>query len=262
MKTPEPTLPNPLFAPLSPLLACLPPAPDGARFASALAERQPRNARGVRLRFLAPPDDDLHYETRVWRHGIVATRSQNWHDFFNALVWLTFPFSKAALNARHVASLAADDPRAERSRPRDALTHFDECGAFFVASDSSLLASLRAFRWRELFWERRSALQRSARCLVFGHATYDQLRQPFRGLTAKTVLYEVEADWFDRSLNEQLATLDERFADELAAGAYRDTRAFHPLPLLGFPGLTPENERADYYDDVWQFRPGRRTGSV
>ncbi|HLO65211.1 MAG TPA: DUF3025 domain-containing protein, partial [Azonexus sp.] len=33
---------------------------------------------------------------------------------------------------------------------------------------------------------------------------------------------------------------------------------FQPLPLLGIPGVTPENENPAYYDDTWQFRPGRR----
>jgi len=30
------------------------------------------------------------------------------------------------------------------------------------------------------------------------------------------------------------------------------------LPLLGIPGVTPENADPAYYDDTWQFRPGRR----
>lgn len=31
-----------------------------------------------------------------------------------------------------------------------------------------------------------------------------------------------------------------------------------PLPLLGIPGVTPDSELASYYDDRWQFRPGRQ----
>jgi hypothetical protein len=31
-----------------------------------------------------------------------------------------------------------------------------------------------------------------------------------------------------------------------------------PVPLLGIPGMTPDNECGEYYDDTWQFRSGRR----
>jgi len=30
------------------------------------------------------------------------------------------------------------------------------------------------------------------------------------------------------------------------------------LPLLGIPGVTPASIDPAYYDDTWQFRPGRR----
>mgnify|MGYP001767778568 FL=1 len=44
----------------------------------------------------------------------------------------------------------------------------------------------------------------------------------------------------------------------MAAGRFVRPRDFHPLPLLGIPGVVPESEDATYYDDTWQFRPGRR----
>ena len=262
MSRPREALPGVLFAPLSPLLEQIPLAPDPAALALLLAGRDLRTASGRRVSFAPPPDDGLDYETRIWRSGAVATRPGNWHDFFNALVWLTFPRSKAALNAAHLAGLAESRRSGRRGGSRDAITHFDECGALVVASDPSLLALLRAFQWRELFWSRRLDLLSQARCFVFGHATYEQLLQPFRGLTAKAVLYEVGADWFEKPLVEQLAALDERLSGELAAGAYQEARDYQPLPLLGLPGVTPANECADYYDDPWQFRPGRRVASV
>lgn len=255
-------LPGVLFAPLSPLLEQIPLAPDPAALDFLLAGRDLRTASGRRVSFAPPADDGLDYETRIWRSGVVATRPGNWHDFFNALVWLTFPRSKAALNAGHVAGLAQSRRTGQRGSLRDAITHFDECGALVVASDPSLLALLRAFQWRELFWGRRLDFLCKARCFVFGHATYEQLLQPFRGLTAKAVLYEVGADWFEKSLVEQLAALDERLSGDLAAGACQEAKHFQPLPLLGLPGVTPANACADYYDDLWQFRPGRRAAGV
>lgn len=250
--------PGGLFAPLLPLVADLPFAPDLASLSFLAARRALHTGSGQRLSFVPPQADGCDYETRIWERGEVETRSGSWHDFFNALVWLSFPLSKSALNARHVAAV----PGPGRGRDRDALTHFDECGAIVVASDSSLLALLRDFQWRTLFWERRGDLARDLRCFVFGHATYEQLLRPFRGLTAKAVLYEESSEWMGAPVCRQLDDLDRRLAAELTAGRHRDPRTFQPLPLMGLPGVTVASESRAYYDDVWQFRPGRRRRSV
>ena len=256
--------PGGLFAPLSPLLEQIPFAPDLAALAVLSSTHLVHTRSGRRVSFLPPTTDGLDYETRIWTRGEVATRPDNWHDFFNALVWLTFPHAKAVLNARHVEALAAAATPSGlgRGHDRDAMTHFDECGVIVVASDPSLLALLRGFQWQELFWERRPDLGRSLRCFVFGHATYEQLLQPFHGLTAKGVLYEATEDWLRRPLAAQLTDLDQRLSSELAAGDHRDPRAFHPLPLLGLPGVTPDSENPAYYADRWQFRPGRSRRGV
>ena len=68
---------------------------------------------------------------------------------------------------------------------------------------------------------------------------------------------------------------EQRLADDVALAALDarlamlfDTRSFlprdwQPLPLLGIPGATADNERSEYYDDRRQFRPARtmRPGS-
>jgi hypothetical protein len=95
------------------------------------------------------------------------------------------------------------------------------------------------------------------RFVIFGHATYEQLLQPFRGLTAKAVLYEVSEDWLQMSDAAQVAAVDALLAADLASGRYQRPRDFQPLPLLGIPGVTPDSEDPAYYDDTWQFRPGR-----
>ena len=40
--------------------------------------------------------DGLHYETRIHDRGQIATRAANWHDLFNALMWLDRRALKAA----------------------------------------------------------------------------------------------------------------------------------------------------------------------
>jgi len=82
------------------------------------------------------------------------------------------------------------------------------------------------------------------------------------GLTAKAILYEVTADWLRQPLSAQLADIDRRLSGELAVGRHCDARALQPLPLLGLPGVTADSEDPAYYDDQWQFRPGRGSRRV
>jgi len=250
----------PLFAPLHPWLDQLPDAPASAAL-NALAARYPiAVANGNSLRFVPPKNDGMVYECRIWESGEVETRPDNWHDFFNALVWLTFTETKRVVSACHVDAMTADGQ--PRGAVRDALTHFDECGIVVLSSQPELLGLLRAFEWKKLFVERRAEVKRAMRFVVFGHATYEQLLKPFRGLTAKAVLYEVSEAWLSEPLQTQLVAVDRLLAADFATDRYRRPRDFQPLPLLGIPGVCAENEDPAYYDDTWQFRPGRRTGAL
>ena len=249
---------SPLFAPLAPWLARLGLDADSRALTDLARAAGVRTASGHPVVFVPPPDDGLGYEARIWQRGAVATRPGNRHDFFNALVWLAFPGAKATLNARHMATMGA--PGAARGPGRDTLTHFDECGQVVVARDAPLLDLLRAFQWKALFWSNRERLRQGLRFMVFGHATYEQLLAPFRGLTAKAILVDVGDDWFRQSPDAQRMAIDRHLADTLTAGGYGHPRDLQPVPLLGIPGLTPENENENYYDDTGQFRPGRWTG--
>src|SRR6476469_7785018 len=50
--------------------------------------------------------DGRHYEQRIAETGVIATRERNWHDLFNALVWLRHAPLKRALNVQQVAEIA------------------------------------------------------------------------------------------------------------------------------------------------------------
>lgn len=246
-----------LFAPLRHWLEQLPTAPQTTALNELLVCHPVIGADGRPIRFVPPRADGLAYECRVWEHGEVETRPDNWHDFFNALIWLTFPRSKRAITAAHVAAMAPAG--AARGAVRDALTHFDECGLVVLSTQPELLDLLRGHRWQELFVERRQAVRDAMRFVVFGHATYEQLLRPYRGLTAKAVLYTVDESWLtlaDQPLN---AVLDERLAGDIAAGVCLRPRALQPVPLLGIPGVTPDSEDPAYYADSGQFRPVRRS---
>lgn len=244
-----------LFEPLAPWLTRLPDGepPSLDRLDGFLQESAipPKSGAGARLQFVAAPSTRVAYERQIFHSGRVPTRPGNWHDAFNALVWLRFPLTKAALNSRHAL---APHPESARGTVRDAATLFDESGVIVASADPLLSDALRGHRWRELFVERRSDLARNLRFVVFGHALYDQLRSPFRGLCGKALLLA----WPARALGSPrlLAEIDERLSGRLTDPAFlASPRQLSPLPLLGIPGVTDANSDPAYYDDEWQFRP-------
>lgn len=247
-----------LFEPLAPWLAQLPdeapPSLDRLDLFLQSSAKPPSSGGSVRLRFVADAGSGMAYERRIFETGCVPTRPGNWHDAFNALVWLRFPLIKAALNARHVRAQRAESLR---GAVRDAATLFDESGVIVASADASLTEALRAHRWREVFVERRPEVARSLRFIVFGHAVYDQLRAPYFGLCGKALFVALPSPVLGSP--HLLPDLDERVAGRLADQAFLATpRDLTPLPLLGIPGVWEENEDPGYYDDPRQFRPLKR----
>lgn len=249
---------RPLFDGIAHLLARF-PAPDlpgpaelDALYAAATAEADVR-----RLRFV-PPVAGTAYEAHVARHDAVPTRPGDWHDFFNALAWCVWPRTKSVCNRLHLQASEARTAAGLSGRGplRDALTQFDECGVLVVGSDAEILQLLAAHEWEAAFWQHRSRLVNRTRFLVFGHATWDQLRAPFAGLCAKAIYRQVDAAWLARPAVQRQAEADGWLAAQLVDRAGELTpRTLRPLPLMGIPGVTPASERADYYRDRRQFRP-------
>jgi len=254
----RPALDAPIFAALVPLLRCLPPD----RFPrhdelNALATPSVASGGGAPIRFV-PPVASAQYETHVFETGEVQTRPDNWHDLFNALVWLAFPRTKAVLNRHHCEEIRARSGERLRGTARDVLTLFDEGGIVVAAADAELASLLREFRWKELFWRRRAEVQRSMRFYVFGHAIYEKALEPYKGVTAKALIVDAASGLLDAPIELQLSELDTRAADYFSGSqALSSTRNLPPLPILGIPGWDPSNAREEYYDDDAQFRPGR-----
>ena len=104
---------------------------------------------GKKLKFI--PQENLPraraYEEHIALTGGVPTRL-NLHDFFNACVWLTFPLTKAVLNARQYEQIQAHGVQDKRGMARDALTLFDENAAILVTSNTQIADALRHFDWQ------------------------------------------------------------------------------------------------------------------
>ena len=254
-----------LFDPLRPLASRLSqsawPSREELTRLARHCDRAVVTAVGRAIEFVEPPAHGrsaARYEQRIADAGSVEHREASWHDLFNALVWMTFPLTKAALNRRHLTELARE-AQGKRTAARDALTQFDEDGIVVVSDQADLLELLRAFQWHELFWQRRSDVQRSMRWLVFGHAQYEKALQPFVGLTAKALTLSVAPGFCAMPHADQLAHADRLAAQMIAQPeALASPRALAPVPVLGIPGWSIESEHESFYTDRSYFRPGRQ----
>ena len=251
----------PIFAPLAAAIERLPtdrwPEHDDLTHAALGLS----TSLGKPLRFVPPRErGDEHrpyYEAQIAETGEVPTRARNWHDLFNALAWLSFPRTKAAINAQHAAILAERGVAEAKHRgsERDALTLFDEGGVAVVATDPSLFTLIVDFEWKELFWRRRAALTRAARFVAFGHALFEKALEPHLGIVAKTIFLHVETLPPDDALRAQAdRLLAAHFADRVR---FASPRLMAPMPVLGVPGWHPGTADESFYDDRDHFR-GKR----
>jgi hypothetical protein len=198
-------------------------------------------------------DDGLHYEQRIAERGIVATRERNWHDLFNALVWLRYPALKQALNRRQVEEIGRMGPR-ERSRPQCAMTHFDEAGVLVRVADPALLALWDAHDWHALFWRERAAwVDGRIAVIVFGHALLEHALTPGKLLVGKALVCEAGPDVPMSCLAQVTATAID--AGRLLA----DPLELRPLPLSGIPGWHPDNGEEVFHRTSPCYQP-RRAG--
>jgi hypothetical protein len=196
--------------------------------------------------------DPMHYELRILERGEIATRSDNWHDLFNALIWKTYPAIKSALNVGQAEDIARVGLR-HRTHAQYAMTQFDEAGAVVVVRDPELLRLWDAHDWAGLFLDQRQAWSDGRiSSSVFGHALLEHALVPEILLVAKTLVF------FDDSPSSGIANVDECAAAMIAElRCLRDPQELRPLPLSGIPGWHRAKQNAAFYRDMPCFRPLR-----
>ena len=197
-------------------------------------------------------DDD--YERRIYHQGIVSTRPDCWHDFFNAMVWLRFPQIKVAINALHNR---VKRQAGKRGKLRDALTLFDECGVILVSSDRDFLKAASHRDWQQIFQHQASAWQLNTQIFVCGHAMLEKLLSPYKSMTAKALLVHTDPNTMRLPHDELLVLLDHKIAQLMLAGEVLTSPPhLSPLPLAGIPGWHWQGQQDDlFYADTGVFRP-------
>ena len=203
-----------------------------------------------------------HYAPRIYLTGEIQTRTENWHDFFQFLTWFMFPKTKAVINSIHVPAaqsrIDAEIDLGRRSAIENMLSLFDEGGAVVLCSDDSMLQLIRNFKWKELFWQRRSELSEKLKLVTFGHALYEKGLSPYIGMTANCILLQVNENILQSTIQQQLDYIDTALAQLFSEGKpYNKPKDLSPFPLLGLPGWDDGNKIESYYDNQQYFRPGR-----
>jgi len=204
-----------------------------------------------------PPGES--YEAYISVTGRVPTRD-NLHDFFNALVWLTFPRIKAQLNALQAQQIAHLGVGKSRGPSRDAATLFDENAAVLTVTDTpegrSIVDALRNHQWNRVFVQDRTQFKQHAGVFLFGHAIMEKLVRPYKAVTAHTLVCWVGDEFHSLPLVEKALFLDAQLALQLET-QHLVPSAFSPLPVLGVPDWWSNQDPA-FYADTNVFRPVRQ----
>ena len=251
---------QPWYDAVRPAYARLPPHDDDflAAFNTGAAGLQ--NASGQAIRFVpqASLPEGRAYEEFIGATGCVPTRA-NLHDYFNGLVWQTFPLIKRQLNALQAAQIAVAGVGKSRGPARDGATIFDENAALLVVADDTagrqLADDLINHRWHAALCDQRGLFGSSAEVWLFGHALMEKLVAPRLAMTAHTRIVYTDAVFFTLPFDARRAWIDAHVSNALASEPLT-TSSFTPLQVLGVPGWWPGQDAA-FYADTTIFRPKR-----
>lgn len=226
------------------------------------------NCAGLPISLVAQDDNlpypEMSYEERIYKTGIISTRENNWHDFFNTMIWVLFPESKKLLNLLHIKEME-NQASSHRTIGRDAITHLDESGIIIVSSEQSLIDALRHHQWMDVFYQQRELwiddlpfkqkVSKQIAAFIFGHGMYEKSLHPFIGLTGKMYAIKVEKDFFNQDKLQQYQQLDQFLAADIKlTQTLKNNQKLSPLPVLGIPGWFEQNKQQSFYQNQDYFR--------
>jgi len=192
------------------------------------------------------------YEPRVYLKNELQTRTHNWHDFFNALIWLKFPETKKTLNNLHYFQAKNRVRGSNRTTLENRITQFDECGAVIVSNNRESLELIRNHQWHELFIDQRDQFDENIRCVIFGHAIFEKALKPYIGMTSHCVLIH-DNELLNSVKQENYQKLDKKLSQIWTNEISHTQEKFNALPILGIPGYWPDQNQK-FYSNHQYFR--------
>lgn len=206
-----------------------------------------------------PREFEEFYAPQIYLKAELQIRHENWHDFFQLVSWRIFPLAKAQINSMHLPMAHqrhTQNITSGRSQLENMLSQFDETGVVIVSDKPELLALVKEFRWKELFWEQRATLAQHFTCIVFGHGLLEKAIHPYVGMTGKAILIESEQEFFYYDIDQQTRYIDKRLTTLFTDGVLTSPLDLCPFPVLGIPDWWSEQTES-FYDNQDYFRPGR-----
>jgi hypothetical protein len=203
--------------------------------------------------------DSRYYEEIIFQDSCIPTRNNSLHDYFNGLIWLTYPKTKVLLNQLHWQDIQALGHK-KRTPRRDRITHFDECGIILLTNKIELRQKLKEHQWTELFYHQRDEWFKNIVPLHFGHANLEMLCQPFIGLTAKALVIHSPSllKSYQQNSVETQRLIDAYLAEEIKNSGMFDVKgALSPLPILGIPEWHNATQDLDFYANTDYFMPAK-----
>lgn len=192
------------------------------------------------------------YEPRVYLKKELQTRTCNWHDFFNALIWLKFPQTKKMLNKIHYHQAIKREKGSNRSTLENRVTQFDECGAIIISNNKKLLDLISKHQWQELFINQKKEFEKNINCIIFGHATFEKALNPYIGMTCHCILLNSQT-LLDQTKKGNYKEFDEELANIWEKQIFATPDRLKALPLLGIPGYWSKQDM-DFYSNTQYFR--------
>lgn len=210
-----------------------------------------------------------YYERCINEDGLIPTRNNNWHDFFNALSWISFPQIKKTISGLHQielnrqtnnsANLISPERLNIRGAQRDFLTLFDEAGVIVAINQNEEISFeelVISHKWQEVFWQHRQQLINNVQFILIGHSIMEKARKPYAGITAKAFFVRVPNEIFSLGFSEIVNFCDENIAQILINGEGNLSPALlYPLPIFGYPEWFSGNNVAKFYQQTNIFRP-------
>jgi len=139
-----------------------------------------------------------------------------------------------------------------RSPLENKITLFDECGAIIISNNQYLLSLIKDHQWQQVFITEKESFKNDIKCIIFGHAIFEKMLNPYIGLTCHCLLIH-DTELLEHTKNQRMDILDKIIGNIWHNQISNNPTKFDVLPILGIPGLWPDQNQA-FYDNNTYFR--------